>query len=116
MLQKLDSRLVVCTSQNLESFSKARSFAEFTLERSEGLRMTNECNSLLTMGLRDAIKISHTQIQQFPSAPRVSSCAPTSRGQSKEFRTLEGDYKGQSSDFNMKKGSQKKVFFGHFFC
>jgi len=42
-------------------FSKARSFAEFTLERSEGLRMTKECNSLLIMGLQDARKISHTR-------------------------------------------------------
>ena len=44
-------------------FSNSRSFADFTLERSEGLRMTNECNSLLTMGLRDARKISHTLIK-----------------------------------------------------
>jgi len=41
-------------------FSKASSFAEFTLERSEGLKMTKECNSLLIMGLQDARKISHT--------------------------------------------------------
>jgi len=36
--------------------------------------------------------------------------------QSKEFRTLEGDYRGYSSDFTKKKGSQKKFAFCSFFC
>ncbi len=58
---------------------------------------------------------STKQNPQFPPAHRVSSCAPTSRGQSKEFHTLEGDYSGYNSDFNMKKGSQKKVAFCPFF-
>ena len=31
------------------------------------LRMTNECNSLLTMGLRDVRKISHTLFVEIPA-------------------------------------------------
>jgi len=36
----------------------SRSFTEFTLERSEELRITNERNGLLTMRLQDAGKIA----------------------------------------------------------
>jgi len=34
------------------------------------------------------------ELAEASPVPRVNSCAPTSRGQSKEFHTLEGDYMG----------------------
>ena len=107
-------------------FSLTRYASQFTLSLVEGiLEIRNKsAKTFYLQNLRKASNIQHTQYAirytqyepkpQFPPAPRLNSCATTSRGQSKESCALKGDYRGQSSDFNMKKGSQKKLLFGLF--